>query len=71
MTAKPDSPATATPGHRSLSQEELAQVQAIKQAGDLFICLLEDHGGKAGREFSLARTKIEEAVMWAVKGVTK
>ena len=25
----------------------------------------------AGRELSLANTKVEEAVMWAVKGITK
>ena len=29
-----------------------------------------DKQGKPGRETALARTKIEEAVMWAVKGIT-
>lgn len=70
MTAKPDA-TTQTPGHRSLTEDERAQITAIHQAGNLFLSLLEDHGGKAGREFAIARTKIEEAQMWAVKGITR
>lgn len=59
----------STPGNRSLSEKEAAQITAIKQAGDKFLLLLEPQF-KHQREFALARTKIEEAVMWAVKGIS-
>jgi hypothetical protein len=53
--------------YRRLSGAEADQVQAIKQAGDHFLQLL---AGMDSRATSIARTKIEEAVMWAVKHVT-
>lgn len=55
--------------YRVLSEEEKARVQAIKDAGESFLALL-NHAAPVGRECSIARTKIEEAMMWAVKGVT-
>jgi hypothetical protein len=36
--------------------------------GDAF---LDEIAEEQGREFAIARTKAEEAVMWAVKGVTR
>lgn len=54
--------------YRVLSDAEKAQMQAIKDKG------LELHeiikGIGASRELSLAATKTEEAVMWAVKHIT-
>lgn len=52
---------------RVLSEAEKARVEAIKDLGQAFLDELAPH---QGREFALARTKIEEAVMWAVKGIT-
>ena len=54
--------------YRVLSDEEKAQMAAIKDLGQRFLDVLDGLGHS--RETSLARTKIEEAVMWAVKHVT-
>lgn len=55
--------------YRVLSDEEKAQMQAIKDKGLELHNLLESVG--QSRELSLAKTKTEEAVMWAVKHITK
>lgn len=55
--------------YRVLSDEERALMVAIKDAGAAFLTLCDSAG--ASRELSLAKTKIEEAVMWAVKHVTR
>jgi hypothetical protein len=55
--------------YRVLTDVEKAQMAAIKDQGLEFLVLVEALGGS--RELSLARTKIEEAVMWAVKHITK
>lgn len=55
--------------YRKLSDEEKALMQQVKDVGLGFHQLLESAG--ASRELSLAKTKIEEAVMWAVKHITK
>lgn len=54
--------------YRVLSDEEKEQMQKIKDIGLDF----HEYIGTIGdsRELSLAKTKIEEAVMWAVKHVT-
>ena len=64
--------------YRVLSDDEKAHMQRLKDAGLDLICLLHQIGGtsagedrQASRELSLAQTKIEEAVMWAVKHLTK
>lgn len=44
------------------------KVAAVRAAGDAFLDLLEDLPQR--REIWRARTKVEEAVMWAVKGIT-
>ena len=49
-------------------------MKAIKDGGAEFhriIETVESHYPASSRELSLAKTKIEEAVMWAVKHVTK
>ena len=54
--------------YRQLTAAELGQIKSIKDRGLDFIGLLDDIGGS--REMSLAKTKIEEAVFWAVKHIT-
>lgn len=55
--------------YRVLSDEEKQRMQSIKDLGLAFFELCDATG--ASRELSLAKTKIEEAVMWAVKHITK
>lgn len=55
--------------YRVLSEEEKATMAEIKDKGLEFLNLLDRLA--QDRETALARTKIEEAVMWAVKGLTK
>lgn len=55
--------------YRVLTDEEKAAMLALKDKGAEFIELCHSRG--ASRELSIAITKIEEAVMWAVKHVTK
>ena len=54
--------------YRILSDEEKRQMKAVKDLGLDFVTLCESMG--KARELSLAITKIEEAVMWAVKYIT-
>jgi len=54
--------------YRVLSDAEKANMATIKDQGLAFHDFLTDIG--QSRELSLAKTKIEEAVMWAVKHVT-
>lgn len=63
--------------YRVLTDDEKRQMQAIKDHGLAFVELLHsvggtpaDSGGQASRELAIAQTKIEEAVMWAIKHVT-
>lgn len=54
--------------YRVLSDDEKAQMVALKDIGASFIAKCREVGNS--RELSLAITKAEEAVMWAVKHVT-
>lgn len=54
--------------YRVLSDEEKAAMQKIKDDGGAFHKYLDSLGST--RELSIAKTKIEEAVMWAVKHIT-
>lgn len=54
--------------YRVLSDEEKKNMQDIKDAGLAFHDMLTKIG--SSRELSVAKTKIEEAVMWAVKHIT-
>ena len=56
-------------GYRVLSDDEKAQMQAIKDKGLELWGLIGSFG--ESRELSLAKTKTEEAVMWAVKHLTR
>lgn len=68
--------------YRVLTDEEKNQMLELKDRGLDFVMLLHTIGktppmlgdkpaGQASRELSVAQTKIEEAVMWAVKHVTR
>lgn len=54
--------------YRVLSESEKATMRAIKDDGQEFLELVASLGNS--RELSIAKTKIEEAVMWAVKHIT-
>jgi hypothetical protein len=54
--------------YRVLSDEEKGQMIVVKDMGRRFYEEIENIG--SSRELSLAKTKIEEAVMWAVKHIT-
>lgn len=55
--------------YRVLSEPEKLAMAAVKDAGQTFLDTLNRYC-HPGREASLAVTKLEEAVMWAVKGIT-
>jgi hypothetical protein len=55
-------------GYRILTDDEKSAMQKIKDDGLAFWNLLDGLG--SGRELSVAKTKIEEAVMWGVKHIT-
>lgn len=55
--------------YRVLSDDEKAQMKTVKDWGLQFHEYLAGMG--SSRELSLAQTKIEEAVMWAVKHITR
>ena len=64
--------------YRALTEAEKGSVTRIKDLGEQFLIELRIAGGHgtsdgrmASRELSIAQTKIEEAVMWAVKHVTR
>lgn len=54
--------------YRVLSDEEKAAMQEIKDMGLAFHDRIAAIGNS--REISIAKTKVEEAVMWAVKSIT-
>lgn len=54
--------------YRPLRAEEKEQMDAVKTKGDELFELLSSIGGS--REIALAKTKLEESVMWAVKHIT-
>jgi hypothetical protein len=55
--------------YRVLTDTEKTQMKTIKDMGLSFYAMCDKLG--SSREMSLAKTKIEEAVMWAVKHLTK
>lgn len=55
--------------YRVLSDDEKALMQQIKDEGLALYNLFENAGNS--RELSIAKTKVEEAVMWGVKHITK
>ena len=55
--------------YRVLSDVEKTNMKQIKDSGLAFYQLMDEIG--TSRELSLAKTKVEEAVMWAVKHITR
>jgi hypothetical protein len=55
--------------YRVLTDAEKAAMQAVKDKGLEMHNMLEGMG--ASRELSIAKTKLEEVVMWAVKHLTR
>jgi len=55
--------------YRVLTEPEKLAMEAVKDAGLDFLKTLDKYC-QPGRETSLARTNAEQAVMWAVKGIT-
>jgi len=55
-------------GYRVLTDEEKTQMQTLKDKGLELWEYLDSIG--QSREISLAKTKIEEAVMWGTKDIT-
>ena len=54
--------------YRVLTDQEKLHMQTVKDKGLEFFAYVDSVG--SSRELSLAKTKIEEAVMWAVKHIT-
>lgn len=54
--------------YRELTPTEKAQMQAVKDKGAELYKVINDLG--RSRELSLGMTRVEEAVMWAVKHIT-
>lgn len=55
--------------YRPLNEMERQQAGALKDMGLAFYMLCDGFG--CSRELSLAKTKIEEAVMWGIKHLTR
>ena len=55
--------------YRVLNEQEKADMVEIKDAGAAFLKMIDRF--PTSREMSLAKTKLEEAVMWAVKSITR
>lgn len=55
--------------YRVLNDEEKAQMKRLKDIGAEFLAMCDSLG--ASRELSLAKTNAEQAVMWAVKHLTR
>lgn len=59
--------------YRVLTDLEKQLMDEVKDRGQALLDAIQafEEMGSAGRECAIARTKTEEAVMWAVKGLTK
>jgi hypothetical protein len=55
--------------YRVLTDKEKEAMVKVKDLGAEFLSALDAYCSQC-RETSLAKTKVEEAVMWAVKGIT-
>lgn len=65
-----DKPTRFRPQYRQLSDMEKADIDDIKREAAMLEATI-DAALTDCRERSIALTKLEEAVMWAVKGISK
>lgn len=56
------------PVYRTLTEEEKKKIDLLKDHAGYLYDLIDSVPD--GREKSIAKTKLEESVMWAVKGLT-
>lgn len=57
--------------YRELTDEEKAQLESLKTAAETLYDLFEVKSeAPQPREIALAKTNLEQAVMWAVKAIT-
>lgn len=66
MAEETGQPATVALG---LTEDQVRQLRAVQKQGEAFLALIRSYG--ISRELSVASTKIEEAVMWTAKHVTR
>ena len=60
------------PGHKVLSGAEKQEMQAVKNSGETFMELLDFlETENPTLEIAQAKFRLQEAIMWAVKHVTK
>ena len=64
-----DEPTTMRKTYRELSVDETRLIADIKDHGEWLFKIIDKTG--SCRESSIAKTKLEEAVMWAVKAVSR
>lgn len=57
--------------YKVLSEAEKLQIKRLKDEGLRFWEVIDTLDSFGSRELSLAKTKIEEAVMWATKHLTR
>jgi hypothetical protein len=55
--------------YKTLSDQDKATVREIKFQANALLMTIAAHVSES-REKSIAKTKLEECVMWAVKGIT-
>ena len=60
---------TARHQYRTLNEAEKAEMAKVKDMGLDLLEVFEELGDN--REIAIARSRLEEAVMWAVKAITK
>ena len=66
-------PVSTRPVYRDLTRTEEVAMKDVKFIGQAFLDHIEELRSTfpdAGRELALARTNLEQAVMWACKGIT-
>lgn len=57
--------------YKALSEAEKLQIKRLKDKGLEFWEVIDTLDNFGSRELSLAKTKVEEAVMWATKHLTR
>jgi len=71
----PEEKDTFRVNYRELSEEDHDSIKAVKKTAqelyDVFAVILEPEvRPERARSINLAKTKLEESVMWAIKGIT-